>query len=110
MASVIVDADGHLMENDQEIYEYLDSPYRGVPAITGYPFFPTLDGFQRGAVMGRLGMYTDLVINAKVWRQALDACARRGEAFAPAPAWMAALRGVSEGQQDTLGAYYRPWK
>ena len=72
MASVVVDADGHLMENDQEIYEYLDSPYRGVPAITGYPFFPTLDGFQRGAVMGRLGMYTDLVINAKVWRQALD--------------------------------------
>ena len=46
----------------------------------------------------------------RVWRQALDACARRGEAFAPAPAWMAALRGVSEGQQDTLGAYYRPWK
>ena len=46
----------------------------------------------------------------RVWRQALDACARRGEAFSPAPAWMAALRGVSEGQQDTLGAYYRPWK
>ena len=46
----------------------------------------------------------------RVWRQALDACARRGEAFSPAPAWMAALRAVSEGQQDTLGAYYRPWK
>lgn len=72
MARTIVDADGHLMESDQEIYEYLDSPYRGVPAITGYPFFPTLDGFQRGAIMGRLGMYTELVINAQVWQELLD--------------------------------------
>jgi putative protease len=46
----------------------------------------------------------------RVWRQALDTCARRNGAFSPAPAWMAALREVSEGQQDTLGAYYRPWK
>ena len=53
MSSKIIDADGHLMENDREIYEHLESPYRGVPAITGYPFFPTLDGFQRGAIMGR---------------------------------------------------------
>jgi predicted TIM-barrel fold metal-dependent hydrolase len=72
MSSKIIDADGHLMESDREIYEYLDAPYRGVSAITGYPFFPTLDGFQRGAIMGRLGMYSDLEINAKVWRQALD--------------------------------------
>jgi uncharacterized protein len=72
VARTIVDADGHLMESDQEIYEYLDSPYRGVPAITGYPFFPTLDGFQRGAIMGRLGMYTELVINAQVWQKLLD--------------------------------------
>lgn len=72
MARTIVDADGHLMESDREIYEYLDSPYRGLPAVTSYPFFPTLDGFQRGAIMGRLGMYNDLVINAQIWQQLLD--------------------------------------
>jgi putative protease len=46
----------------------------------------------------------------RVWRQALDALAQRGDAFTATPAWTAALRGVSEGQQVTLGAYYRPWK
>jgi putative protease len=46
----------------------------------------------------------------RVWRQALDACGRHGGAFSLPPAWTAALRAVSEGQQDTLGAYYRPWK
>jgi predicted TIM-barrel fold metal-dependent hydrolase len=72
MVDKVIDADGHLIERDQEIYEYLDSPYRGVSAVTGFPFFPTLDGFQRGAIMGRLGMYTDLDVNAQVWQQLLD--------------------------------------
>ncbi|MFN3397357.1 MAG: peptidase U32 family protein [Sulfurimicrobium sp.] len=46
----------------------------------------------------------------KVWRQAIDACHREGQGFAVKPAWMAELGKVSEGQQQTLGAYYRPWK
>jgi putative protease len=45
-----------------------------------------------------------------VWRQAIDACRREGANFAVKPAWMAELGKVSEGQQQTLGAYYRPWK
>jgi collagenase-like PrtC family protease len=46
----------------------------------------------------------------KVWREAIDACRRDGEHFAPRPAWMAELNKVSEGQSYTLGAYNRPWK
>ncbi|MDO9190407.1 MAG: U32 family peptidase, partial [Sulfurimicrobium sp.] len=46
----------------------------------------------------------------KVWRQAIDACRREGQSFSVKPAWMAELGKVSEGQQQTLGAYYRPWK
>jgi len=46
----------------------------------------------------------------KVWRQAIDACRREGAGFTVKPAWMAELGKVSEGQQQTLGAYYRPWK
>lgn len=72
MAGKIIDADGHVIEKDQEIYEYLDYPYRGVRAVMGFPFFPTLDGFQRGAIMGRLGMYTDLAVDGQVWQQLLD--------------------------------------
>ena len=46
----------------------------------------------------------------KVWRQAIDNCLRDAGGFAVKPAWMAELGKVSEGQQQTLGAYYRPWK
>ncbi|MDD2914635.1 MAG: U32 family peptidase [Gallionella sp.] len=46
----------------------------------------------------------------KVWRQAIDNCCRDSKAFAVNPAWMTELGKVSEGQQQTLGAYYRPWK
>ncbi|MDP1997739.1 MAG: peptidase U32 family protein, partial [Gallionella sp.] len=46
----------------------------------------------------------------KVWRQAIDNCHRDPQAFAVKPAWTAELGKVSEGQQQTLGAYYRPWK
>jgi len=28
MARRVIDADGHLMERDTEIHEYLDAPYR----------------------------------------------------------------------------------
>jgi O2-independent ubiquinone biosynthesis protein UbiU len=46
----------------------------------------------------------------KVWRAAIDSCSRDMQAFAVKPSWMAELAKVSEGQQQTLGAYYRPWK
>lgn len=43
-------------------------------------------------------------------RAALDAAGREGAQFAVRPAWRQALDKVSEGQQQTLGAYSRPWK
>ncbi len=46
----------------------------------------------------------------RVWRQAIDNCLRDTKAFAVKPAWTAELGKVSEGQSQTLGAYYRPWK
>jgi O2-independent ubiquinone biosynthesis protein UbiU len=42
-------------------------------------------------------------------REALDA-ARDSQRFAVKPAWQQALGKVSEGHQQTLGAYSRPWK
>ena len=46
----------------------------------------------------------------RVWRQAIDACYAQPQGYAPAAAWMTALSQVAEGQQQTLGAYHRPWK
>lgn len=46
----------------------------------------------------------------RVWRAALDACARQGDAFAVDPKWQATLTELSEGSQTTLGAYHRAWQ
>jgi len=46
----------------------------------------------------------------KVWRQAMDRCSGKAAAYAVRPEWSQALRRVSEGQSQTLGAYHRPWK
>jgi putative protease len=43
-------------------------------------------------------------------REALDAAATEGARFNVKPAWQQALANVAEGQQQTLGAYSRPWK
>jgi len=46
----------------------------------------------------------------RTWREAIDACQANPARYAVRPAWNDALRKVSEGQQQTLGAYHRPWK
>lgn len=46
----------------------------------------------------------------KTWRQAIDALQRQGADFLPRDEWNAALEGLSEGQQTTLGAYHRSWR
>jgi putative protease len=46
----------------------------------------------------------------RVWREAIDHCAKNPKDFSVKPSWTAALGKVSEGQQQTLGAYNRPWK
>ena len=46
----------------------------------------------------------------KVWREALDSCLKDDVAYTVRPEWMNALAKLSEGQQQTLGAYHRSWK
>lgn len=43
-------------------------------------------------------------------RAALDAAAHDGARYNVKPAWQQALGKVAEGQQQTLGAYNRPWR
>lgn len=68
----ILDGDGHVIERDRELFEYLPPPYRGNDTVLGFPFFPTLDGFQRGAIMARLGVYSSYEITPKLWLDVLD--------------------------------------
>lgn len=61
-----------------------------------------IEGRQRGPV------YVEQV--TKVWRSAIDSVKRNAENYVVNPAWMTQLNKVAEGQQNTLGAYHRPWK
>jgi collagenase-like PrtC family protease len=46
----------------------------------------------------------------RVWREAIDDCARNPSNFTFQASWSSALERVAEGQQHTLGAYHRRWK
>lgn len=46
----------------------------------------------------------------RVWRQAIDQARANAARYSVHPAWSAELAKVAEGQQQTLGAYHRPWK
>lgn len=68
----IIDGDGHIIERDAELFEFLDPPYRGNTTMLGYPFFPTLDGFHRGAIMARNEIFKSYEITPQRWVTFLD--------------------------------------
>jgi predicted TIM-barrel fold metal-dependent hydrolase len=73
MPETVIDADGHIIESDRELYEYLEPPYAGHEYVLGFPFFPTLDGWHRGAVLTRIGVHKHkFAVNARVWGEVLD--------------------------------------
>ncbi len=49
----VIDADGHIYENHEEIEEYFEGQYRGMRRARAYPLFPSLDGWPRGLGAGR---------------------------------------------------------
>lgn len=71
--TAVVDGDGHIFENDAEIFEFLEPPYQGNRIVLAFPFFPTLDGYHRGALTARRGLYVgDFSVTAKTWLDFLD--------------------------------------
>ena len=47
----IIDADGHVLEKDTELHDFLEGRYRGMPRMETYGYFPSLDGWHAGAAM-----------------------------------------------------------
>lgn len=69
---VIIDADGHVYENDREIFEYLEPPFCGRHTLLGFPFWPSIDGFQRGAIHAHMGLHASFESSAAIWLEFLD--------------------------------------
>lgn len=68
----VIDADGHVYEKDEEIFEHLERPYSSKRTVLGFPFFPTLDGFHRGAIHSRLDVHQTFESSASMWVEFLD--------------------------------------
>jgi uncharacterized protein len=45
----IIDADGHVLEKDSELHDYLEGRYGKAPRFETYSYFPSLDGWNRGS-------------------------------------------------------------
>ncbi|HEX9454640.1 MAG TPA: amidohydrolase family protein [Candidatus Binatia bacterium] len=68
-----IDADGHVVEADAEILDFLPAPFKGRQDLLSFPFFPTLDGFHRQArrVVDGKGRYIAKG-SLPEWREFLD--------------------------------------
>ncbi|MEO8601952.1 MAG: amidohydrolase family protein [bacterium] len=109
----IIDADGHVFERDAELFEFIDEPYKGRETLLGFPFFPALDGFHRGAIHARLGLHAKHETSAAGWLEFLDASGIRTTVLYPSqgvacgfikdPAW---ARAVTRAYNAWLSARY----
>ncbi|MGE0682984.1 MAG: hypothetical protein AB7P69_19035, partial [Candidatus Binatia bacterium] len=68
----VIDADGHVYEKDQELFAYIEGSYAGKKTLLGFPFWPTIDGFQRGAIYAHLNVHKSFETSAQIWLDFLD--------------------------------------
>jgi putative protease len=46
----------------------------------------------------------------RIWREAINCAQRDGSHYELLPSWAQALRRLAQGEQQTFGSYYRPWR
>lgn len=90
------DADGHIFENEREIYEFLPSMFRGHEELLKTSLFPSADSWNRTAlsITGRykegltskLYKRADLEVTARQWLEFLDAANVEGTVLYPTAA------------------------
>jgi predicted TIM-barrel fold metal-dependent hydrolase len=83
----VFDADGHVLESDDELVEHYEGDYKQSRRQKTWAIFPSLDGWARGVVIvredgGRKYMHTD----AKVWGEILDMLGLEGTVVYPTAA------------------------
>ena len=68
-----IDADGHVVEANAELLNFLPGPFKGRADLLAFPFFPTLDGFHRQARRIVDGKGRSIAkASLKEWQQFLD--------------------------------------
>jgi putative protease len=87
-------------------------PFEEPTSLNAMELLPRLHamGVHAIKIEGRQRTAAYVALVTRIWREALDECARSPARFLVKPAWQQALASVAEGHQCTLGAYERPWK
>ena len=70
MAKSYVDSDGHIMENVQELIEFLEEPYKGSEMVMSAPLLPSLDKFHTPRIRKK-GVF-DRTVGPERWLEFLD--------------------------------------
>jgi predicted TIM-barrel fold metal-dependent hydrolase len=109
----VIDADGHVYEKDVEIFEHLDGPFRGKRTLLGLPFWPSIDGFHRGAIHAHMGLHASFESSAPIWMDFLEKTGIASTVLYPTsglahslirdPEWAVAL---ARGYNDWMHARY----
>lgn len=91
-----------------EIYYAIEEP----ASLNTLELLPRLKkmGVSAVKIEGRQRSPAYTAAATRVWRAALDSCLNDEVAYIVRPEWVEALGKLAEGQQQTLGAYYRSWK
>lgn len=95
-------------EVDGALYYAIEEP----ASLNALELLPELAriGVKAIKIEGRQRSPAYVAAVTRVWRRAIDTCAKHGSAFTVNAVWLNQLLSLSEGTQQTLGAYYRPWK
>ena len=102
----VFDSDGHVFENDDEIFEYYEGKYANQTRFKTFGLFPSLDGWSRGVIMGRSGQkraYTHT--NAEIWGEVLDKLGAEGSVLYPTAALAFGLMSDVDFAVATATAY-----
>jgi predicted TIM-barrel fold metal-dependent hydrolase len=105
----VFDADGHVLEVDDELVEHYEGDYKQSRRQRTWSIFPSLDGWARGVVIyredgGRKYMHTD----AKVWGEIIDMLGLEGTVVYPTAALGFGL-GTDVGFSVATATAYNNW-
>lgn len=72
MSNRYVDADGHIMENEQELNEFFEDPYKDTRYLSLQQMLPRLDGFHTPRMETLKGNTFDRTVGPEKWLEFLE--------------------------------------
>ncbi len=83
----IFDADGHVMEDEDEIMQYMEGDYAGFQRLKIFSIFPGVDGWSRGMIkMSTSGKARSTKTDVEIWSDMLNEMGCEGSVLYPTAA------------------------